>query len=183
LTKDGRRAPRCTRRSSVAVSSAGKNLARWFGLCTVGFLIMDEKNVKVIPVVREELQIDKKREETGGVAVHITPRSHEQVVDIPLLDEQVQVQRVPINRPVDTPPSVRQEGDVTIVPVFEEVLVVEKRLILKEEIRITRRQTQRNERQKVTLQHEEVHVVRTPPPAATSTPAQKNSEFPDKSAT
>lgn len=36
-------------------------------------------------------------------------------------------------------PEIRTEGDVTIVPVLEEVLVVEKRLVLKEELHIRRR--------------------------------------------
>lgn len=45
----------------------------------------------------------------------------------------MQVTRMPIDAEVTTPPGVRVEGDTTIVPVIEEVLVVEKRLILKEE--------------------------------------------------
>jgi len=40
---------------------------------------------------------------------------------------------------VETAPEIRTEGDVTIVPVLEEVLVVEKRLVLKEELHIRRR--------------------------------------------
>jgi stress response protein YsnF len=40
---------------------------------------------------------------------------------------------------VDQPPALREEGDVLIVPVLEEVVVVEKRLVLKEELRIRRR--------------------------------------------
>ena len=61
-----------------------------------------------------------------------------EVVDVPVSEEQVDVRRVAINRPVDQALPVRQEGDVTIVPVFEEVLV--KRILLREEIRISRKQ-------------------------------------------
>jgi len=125
---------------------------------------MDEKQVTIIPVVRKELHVDKKVHEEGRVTVQITPQTKQQEVVIALRDEQVQVQRVPINRPVDTPLPVRQEGDVTIVPVFEEVLVVEKRLMLKEEIRITRIRSERHERQTVALRDEKVQILPSAPP-------------------
>jgi stress response protein YsnF len=41
--------------------------------------------------------------------------------------------------PVDVAPAVREEDGVLIVPIVEEQLVIETRLVLKEEIRITRR--------------------------------------------
>jgi stress response protein YsnF len=56
-----------------------------------------------------------------------------------LLREAVEVARVPIDKVVQTAPEIRTDGDVTIVPVLEEVLVVEKRLVLKEELHIRRR--------------------------------------------
>lgn len=46
--------------------------------------------------------------------------------------EQVEVTRVPMDIEVAQVPQVRIEGDVTIVPVLEERLVVEKRLFLVE---------------------------------------------------
>ena len=54
-------------------------------------------------------------------------------------EETVEVTRVPIDKVVETAPEIRTDGDVTIVPVLEEVLVVEKRLVLKEELHIRRR--------------------------------------------
>ena len=45
---------------------------------------------------------------------------------------------MPVGCIVETAPDVRTEGDLTIVPVVEEVLVVEKRLVLKEELHIRR---------------------------------------------
>jgi hypothetical protein len=55
-----------------------------------------------------------------------------------LFSDEVDIDRVSVNRLVDSPPETRQDGDITIVPVLEEVLVVQKRLLLKEEIRIRR---------------------------------------------
>jgi uncharacterized protein (TIGR02271 family) len=120
-----------------------------------------ERERNVIAVVREDVQIDKHVRETGRVVVHVEPHVKQQVIDVPLIEQDVQVERVPVNRQVDAPASPRQEGDVTIVPVYEEILVVEKRLVLKEEIRITRRQSTRHEFREVATRSEEVHVVRS----------------------
>jgi stress response protein YsnF len=49
---------------------------------------------------------------------------------------------------------------MTIIPLVEEVLVVEKRLLLREEIRVTRRQSAEKFHEVYTLQSEEVHVER-----------------------
>jgi len=48
----------------------------------------------------------------------------------------VEVTRIPKNEIVDVVPTVRTEDGVIIVPVFEEVVVVETKLVLKEEVHI-----------------------------------------------
>lgn len=58
-------------------------------------------------------------------------------------------------------PQIRFEGDTTIVPVVEEVAVVQKRLVLREEIRITKRRRERRERMQVPLRRERAEVTRT----------------------
>lgn len=117
----------------------------------------------VVPVVAEELDIQRRRFETGRVRISKLVHEREELVDEPLLQETVEVERVAVNRVVDQPPSVRTEGDTIVVPVLEEVLVVEKRLMLKEELRITRRQSTTSQPQKVTLRSEEVVVDRADP--------------------
>jgi stress response protein YsnF len=62
---------------------------------------------------------------------------------------------------VDAAPPVRTEGDVTIVPVLEEVLVVEKRLVLKEELRIRRSRRQETEEIPVRLRKQRAVVERS----------------------
>ncbi len=93
----------------------------------------------VIPVVVEELSVGTRVVDTGVVRLRKVVHEREEVVDPPLLRETVHVERVPVNRFVEGPLSPREEGGVLIVPVLEEVLVVEKRLVLREELRITRR--------------------------------------------
>lgn len=131
------------------------------------FGTFDPKTVKVdretvIPVFEEELSVAKRVVETARVRVSRVTHSHEQLVDEILQHQKVEVERVPVDRLIEVMPSIRQEGDVTIVPVVEEVLKVERRLVLKEEVRI--RQTHQGERHQetVTLRSQEALVSRIP---------------------
>ena len=114
----------------------------------------------VIPVMAETLEIDKRRVETGRVRVRKIVHEHEETVDPPLWREDVVIERVPINRVVTEPLSVRTEGETLIIPLLEEVLVVEKRLLLKEEVRITKRRIDTHAPQRITLRREEAAVER-----------------------
>jgi stress response protein YsnF len=60
-----------------------------------------------------------------------------------------------------TPPAVRYEGDVMIIPVLKEVAVVEKKLMLVEELRVTKTKTEKTETHEIALKKEEVKVERT----------------------
>ena len=103
----------------------------------------------------------KRRVETGrGVRVRKTVQERQAVVDEPLAKDEVRVERVKVDRTVEAPVEVRYEGDTMIVPVLEEVLVVQKRLVLKEEIRITRRRSATHAPQRVTLRSEQAQVER-----------------------
>ena len=84
----------------------------------------------VIPVFEEEISVAKRVVETARVKVSRVTHQHQQLVDEMLQLEKVEVERVPIDRPIESMPSIRQEGDVTIVPVVEEILKVERRLVL-----------------------------------------------------
>ena len=117
----------------------------------------------VVPVVAEEVEVGKRKVERGRVRVHKGVAIREEEVAVPLVREQVEVERVPIGRPVDTPPAPRQEGDVWIVAVLEEVLIVEKRLVLKEELRIRRRRVEETAHERVTLRTETAEVERVGP--------------------
>jgi len=114
----------------------------------------------VVPVVEEELRVGKRVVETGRVRVTKTVHEHEEVVDEPLMREEYDVVRVPVDEFVDGPVGPRHEGETLVVPVLEEVLVVEKRLVVREELRITRRRTEERRPQRVKLLSEEVSVER-----------------------
>ena len=110
----------------------------------------------VIPIVAETLNVTKRTVVTGGVRLTKRVSEHEETVDEPLLRTDVQVERIAINQMVSEAPQPYYEGDVYVVPVVEEVLVIEKRLMLKEEVRIRRTQTETHQPQQVTVRAEEV---------------------------
>jgi len=112
----------------------------------------------VVPVVQEVMDVQKRWVESGRVRVTKVVHQHEEVVDEPLLREEVEVERIAINRAVDGPVAIRHEGEVMIVPILEEVLVVEKRLVLKEELHIRRRRAEVSNPQRIVLRTEEATV-------------------------
>jgi uncharacterized protein (TIGR02271 family) len=114
----------------------------------------------VVPVVAEQLEVQKRKVEGGGVRIRKTVREREEVVDEPLMREEVQVKRVPVNKVVDGPVPVRHVGDTMIVSLLEEVLVVEKKLMVKEELHITKEQVESYRPQRVRLRTEEAVVER-----------------------
>lgn len=98
-----------------------------------------ESRDDVLRVVAEELHVAKQQITTGKVRVQTTTEVVEEIAQASLAHEIVEVSRVPVGRDIDRAPEIRTEGDLTIVPVVEEVLVVEKRLVLKEELHVRRR--------------------------------------------
>ena len=116
----------------------------------------------VVPVVVEELEVQKRPVETGKVRITKVVHEREALVDEPLVRENVAITRVPMQRVVDGPVPVREEHGTTIISVVEEVLVVEKRWMLREEIHIRKQRVETHQPQRVTLRSEEVQVERVP---------------------
>jgi stress response protein YsnF len=85
---------------------------------------------EVIPLVEETATVGKRQVVTGRVRVQTVTETVEELAHADVQRETVEVTRVPFDKVVETAPEIRTEGDVTIVPVLEEVLVVEKRLML-----------------------------------------------------
>jgi uncharacterized protein (TIGR02271 family) len=117
----------------------------------------------VVPVLVEELEVQKRVVETGKVRITQVVHERDVVIDEPLFREEVEVERVPIHRVVDGPIPVRYEDETLIVSVVEETLVVEKRLVLKEEWHIRKRCAETHQPQRVTLRSEEAQIERLRP--------------------
>lgn len=121
-----------------------------------------------IPVVTEEATVRKEQVESGRVRIDKTVETRECVLAEWLREESVVVERVARGTAVDPAqvPPIRQEGDITIIPVMEEVLVVEKRLMLKEELHVRRVVRDVPTHVPVTLRQERVTVERQAPEAS-----------------
>jgi len=111
-------------------------------------------------LLTEELSVTKEKVETGRVRISTRTHEREVLIDENLARERIEIETVPVGLRIDAVPEVRQEGDTTIVPVVEEVLVVERHLTLKEEIRIKRVRTTERHQEKVMLRHQEAVVTR-----------------------
>lgn len=118
---------------------------------------------EVIPLVEETLTVGKRVVETGKVQVRTTVEEYVETVTTELKRGTVVVDRVPINQPVETEPQPRWEGEVLIVPVVEEEVVITKRLVLKEELRIRPQVTTENVEQPVQLRRTVATVTRSGP--------------------
>jgi uncharacterized protein (TIGR02271 family) len=130
-----------------------------------------EQDGLVIPVLHEELHIGRQKRETGRLRIRKMVDLRERTIEAPVRYEEVNVERVPVNAVVspDAVPLAREENGVLIVPVLEEVVVVQKVLMLKEELRITRTERLGPSTQQVALRAERVELERMPPePGATS---------------
>ncbi|MFW5972631.1 MAG: YsnF/AvaK domain-containing protein [Bacteroidota bacterium] len=115
---------------------------------------------ETIPIVEESLRARKEVQETGRVRISKRTETHTETIDEPLLRENVEVRRIPVDRVVDGPVEIRREGDVTIIPVMEERLVVQKQLVLKEELHVERRASTHHDPQHVDVRRERVTVQR-----------------------
>lgn len=113
------------------------------------------------PVMQEEAQVGKRVVDTGrGVRIRKTVSEREQDWDEELFREELEVEHVPVGQVVEQAPPVRYEGDTLVLPVLEEVLVVQKQLRLKEEVRVTRRRHQVRQPQSMLLRSEQITAER-----------------------
>jgi stress response protein YsnF len=122
-----------------------------------------EKAPEVVATVAEErLRVQKVWKPRGRVQIRVASEKRRETVAIPLCELRAEVKRVPMDRWVDEPPQVRQEGDTLIVPVVKEMLIVEKRLKLVEEIHVLQKRDERVEERTLELRSEHATVTRAP---------------------
>ncbi|WP_221392653.1 YsnF/AvaK domain-containing protein [Dyadobacter sp. NIV53] len=118
----------------------------------------------VFPVIEEEITVGKRDVEIGKVLISKRVYEEESIVNALLTSEEVTVERREINQYIDhAPPAIRQENGVTIISVIKEVLVVEKRLMLVEELHVTKHKTTNSTTINETLRKEEITITRSAP--------------------
>lgn len=119
-----------------------------------------DPNTAVIPVIAEEVEVGRQVVDTSKITVHKKVSEEQVTIDVPLLHETYEVERIPVNRIVDTLPSIREEGNSTIIPVIREVVV--KRYEIVEEVHVIKKQSTATHSEKLTVRREEVQIDRQP---------------------
>src|SRR5512133_1996286 len=107
------------------------------------------ENEIIIPVISEEVVIDRKKAVNATIIIEKKISTDEVTVDFPLSAEEIDIEHIPVNQFVDSYPETRYEDDTIIIPVTKEVVV--KRLLLVEEIRVIRKIRSSDHTEKVTL--------------------------------
>lgn len=115
-------------------------------------------------MTEETLSVGTRTVDTGrGVRIHKTVHTQPVTIDDTLVHEELDVRHVAIGRTLEqdeTPAGTRYEGDTLVIPVFEEVLVVERRMRLKEELHVTRIRREEPYVQTVMLKADQVSIER-----------------------
>jgi len=119
---------------------------------------MKKKNIPSLNVLQEQVNIDKKIVESGKVVIHKKVHKEDKDVEVPVSHEEVEIKKVTINKYVTEAPDVRYEGNTTIIPVIKEVAVIEKKLLLVEEIHVIKHVVEKTEEHIVPLRKEEIQV-------------------------
>lgn len=119
-----------------------------------------DKDEVVVPLRAEEVSVAKRRVITGQVKVGTVTRESEQLIEELLEHEHVEIERTPIGKQVEKAPAVREEGDTLIIPILEEIVVVERRLLLKEEVRVRRTREKQPYQERVVVRKQEAVITR-----------------------
>lgn len=117
-----------------------------------------------IPLVAESLSIDTKKVVDSVVRISTHTDAIIDMAKTSLSSEEVEITRVAIGHEVSVAPLPRTEGDVTIIPVLEERMVVEKRLFLTEEVHVRRIRTSDTVGVPVELRKQHVTIERAENP-------------------
>ena len=130
------------------------------------------RGADVLQLFAEEAKVSRQTVETGRVRISTVTHTRDHVIDELLACTNVEVERIPVGKMIDAIPPVKNEADLMIIPIVEETVVVERRLLLKEELHVRRLQTTERYRETVQLRHQTAKVTRTPaqtPAASTDT--------------
>lgn len=125
-----------------------------------------EAEILTVPLVEEHAEVELRSVEKGRVRVSTHTEVVEEHIRGSVLTDNVSVERVRIDRTLsegESVPTIRTEGDVTIIPVLEEVLIAEKRIVLKEELRISKNRSVEHVELPIQLRKQKAVIERSGP--------------------
>ena len=116
--------------------------------------------VAVVALIEERLEVATVVSQTGSLRVRVEAPPYSEAVTLDLARETYRAVTIPVGTPADQQREPYHDGDDLVIPVYEERLVVERRLYLKEEVRLTRVRQVDHEVQQVPLRRERAIVER-----------------------
>jgi uncharacterized protein (TIGR02271 family) len=119
---------------------------------------------QTIELLEERLDVAKQDVVTGRVFIETKVETQHHVVEALLRQDEISVERVPVGAFVDAAPPVREEDGVLIISIVEEQLVVQTRLVLKEEVHVRRTSRSDLVRRTIPLRSETATVTRVDEP-------------------
>lgn len=117
----------------------------------------------VVPVIAESVVVQRQVETAGELRVRVKASTVTEQVPLDQVVQHAHVERVAVGRPCAEREPPRYEADVLIIPVYEEVVVVSRQLVLKEELRVSLTQAMSSTVQAVNLRREQAIVERLQP--------------------
>jgi len=117
-----------------------------------------EEDRIAVPVHEEELTATKTARELGEVRIEKDVVAEERVLNVPVTEERVRVERRAVDRPAGAADAAF-EDEVIEVPVYGEDVQLQKQVRVAEEVEIGKEAVQRTEQVRGTVRREEVEVV------------------------
>ena len=138
-------------RATVAAERSG-------GILDVPAVLERDDGEYRIPLIEERLSVSTREIDLGEIDVHKTVESVEETWYEPVIHEEVEVERVRVRRNVAAPEQPHEEGEWLVIPVMEEVIVVQKQLVVVEEIRIRKQPVTEQQEIRETVRRERISV-------------------------
>jgi uncharacterized protein (TIGR02271 family) len=111
-----------------------------------------------ISLMDEEMAIEKVSRESGHVRIRKEIRMEEKHVTVPVMVEEVVIERIPIGRQAEGTDDLAFRGHELDMPLHEEEIRVTKRPVVREELRIRKLVHSENRDATASLRHEDVKV-------------------------
>ena len=134
----------------------------------------DESSAAPIKLLRETLEVGTRVTETGRVQIEITTQTTDQPTELTQITSKVEVVRHEINRMLDRDEAVPQQtvrDGITIIPILEEIIVAEKRLVLLGELHLITKTTAETVISTIALRKQTAKITSLPPNPSPNPPA------------
>jgi uncharacterized protein (TIGR02271 family) len=123
-----------------------------------GYEVTSEEDL-VIPVREEELTATVRETEAGAARIQKRVVSEDRVLEVPVTEEQIRVERRVVDRPADAVDADAFEEIVIEVPLTQEEVELRKQARVAEEVVVHKDAVQHTEQVRGTVRREEVEVI------------------------